>query len=658
MKPTCLLVSLLTLVVGCEGIKPINLRSQSPEVTTDAAPIETRASVQTELIGNFVNVGNRNVVVLEGVGLVTGLPGTGGDPPVSPWRAKLLDDMRRRGIENPNQILQSRSTALVVVRAYLPYLVKKGDRFDVQVYIPDDADVTNLNGGYLLSVDLVEKTKVADNKVLEGFVYAKAEGPIMVGAIGEDQADEQRAVLLRGRVLQGGVSLKDRDLQLMLRNEYRSEHMSYRIATRVGERYYDYEGSGQRVPLAVAKTNELIDLKLHSQYKNNDERYVQVIRNMALKESDIAERLRIQELHERLHNPVTSELASIQLEAIGRPALDTLKSGLKNPSLEVQFHSAQALAYMGDSSGVAILGRAAKEEPAFRVFALAALAAINEAESYVQLRKLLDEPSAETRYGAFRALRSLDEQDPLVRGEQLPGGFRLHVLDVPAPHMIHMTRYKMAEIVLFGPQQKFTIPLISRAGKDIMVTARAGESQITLSRITLEETVRKQVPNDVAAVIRAATEMGATYPDVAQLLMQAYEQGNLAGRLEFDALPRAGRVYQREGDEFTATYHRRSRIGRTSMAPTLYNDADRIFDPERGSSVDDEELDDEEPESSEPGATSETAPSGRASSADVTSIDETADVDDSTPTASEDPPAEETPAEKPWNNFLKKIYGF
>lgn len=595
LKPTTILVwACVTGLIGCGKFDLMNFRSQTPdEQPTESLLEETRTKVETPLIGEYVNVGNLNTVVLEGVGLVTGLPGTGGNPPVSSYRTRLLDEMNRRGIENPNKILSSKSTALVVVRAYLPPLVKKGERFDVEVRVPGESDTKSLNGGFLLETFLTEQAYVQGEGILEGHIFAKAAGPILTGTTSYDEgADTQRGTLLRGRVLSGGVSLRDRDMSLLLRNAYRSERMSFRVATRIGQRFFDYEVGGHLVPLAEAKTNELIELKIHSRYKDNFPRYVQVIRNISLKESDVAERVRMEHLADELQDPVTAERAALQLEAIGKPAVDILKKGLQNPSAEVQFYSAVALAYLGDGSGVRVLERSAREEPAFRIFALAAMAVVDESESFTALRELLNGDSAETRYGAFRSLKALDPQDPFVRGELMPSGFRLHVLDVEGDPMVHMTRRKMAELVVFGTGQKFTMPLIARAGKNIMINGRSGDDQLTISKITLNETVDRVVPNDVPSVIRAISELGASYPDVAQFLIQAESQSNLASRLEFDALPRAGRVYLRPSDEFTASYQKKSRIGRPTMAPNIFNDDEHAVDPEREDEED--EFEDEE----------------------------------------------------------------
>ena len=73
-----------------------------------------------------------NPLVLEGVGLVTGLRSTGGDQPPSNQRRMILEDMRRRRVATPNAILQSSSTAVVNVRVYVPPLAEKFESISVQ----------------------------------------------------------------------------------------------------------------------------------------------------------------------------------------------------------------------------------------------------------------------------------------------------------------------------------------------------------------------------------------------------------------------------------------------------------------------------------------------------------------------------------------------
>src|SRR5687768_18096942 len=46
--------------------------------------------------------------------------------------------------------------------------------------------------------------------------------------------------------------------------------------------------------------------------------------------------------------PYTTLFRSLQLEAIGKEAIPTLKKGLKSRDLETRFHSAEALAYLDE----------------------------------------------------------------------------------------------------------------------------------------------------------------------------------------------------------------------------------------------------------------------------------------------------------------------
>lgn len=566
MNPSRISCWLLLLALCGAGCEQLNLRSQSPdEEESVAAAEEFETEVRTPYVGDYAVIAGMDSIVLEGVGLVTGLDGTGEDPPVSVYRTALLEDMKKRGVRNPNLVLQSPSTALVVVRAYLPPLVREGDRFDVEVRLPENSEAKSLSGGWLMETRLSERAIVPGRGVMKGHVFAKAQGPVLIST-GEGEDETAPGVLRRGKVLGGGVSLKSLDLSLYLRNEYRSVRNSQRIATRIGQRFHSYNQYGLKEPLAEAKTDQHIVLKVHPRYRDNYSRYLQVIRNIAFRETPVAQRVRMQRLQQRLLVPETSEKAALQLEAIGHEAIPILKTGLKSPLLEVRFHSAVALAYLEDSTGLPVLAEAAAKERAFRVYALAAMAVTDDAEAHVLLRELMNDQSAELKYGAFRALWTLDRNDPFIRGEVVNDEFALHVLDTKGDPMIHLTHRKRAEIVLFGADQTFRTPMAVRAGNHILVTSSPGSETITVSRYeTGEEDLRRDVSNRVADVIRTAAEFGASYPDIAQMLVQAEKQYNVRGRIEIDALPQAGRVYYRPGPKQAQT-----RIGRTSLMPNMF----------------------------------------------------------------------------------------
>jgi hypothetical protein len=258
-------------------------------------------------------------------------------------------------------------------------------------------------------------------------------------------------------------------------------------------------------------------------------------------------------LEQQLTDPLTAANAAVRLEAVGSDeAKEILKKGAKSLDPEVRFYAAEALAYLDDTAAVEVLAGVAENEPAFRVNALAALSAMDDVMAYDALRSMLEVKSAETRYGAFRALWAMNKHDPFLRDEYLGEQFHYHALDVPGPDMIHVTRSFLPEIVVFGKEQCLKTPLVLDAGKNILIRGEA-DGKITVSRFTAgDEPQKREVSARVDDVIRAIVELGGTYPDVVQALQQAAAAGALAGRFEVDALPQAGRRYDREVQQASA----------------------------------------------------------------------------------------------------------
>jgi hypothetical protein len=577
-------VSLLSFSIGCAQLgletpdfsklgSKLSMRSQSPEKEdpSDDFDDELTTRIAVPMVGDYTTFTGLHRVVLEGVGLVVGLNGTGGDPPPSTYREALVDDMRRRNIREWKEILRSPDTALVVVRAYLPPLIAKGDRFDVDIRVPGDTGASSLNGGRLMETILSETALVPGQGVMKGHVVAKARGPILISP---EEGDEENlaGVLKRGRVLGGGVSLIERDMALYVRSNFRTYRNITRLAAKIGRRFYAYDQYGLREPLAKAQTDQRILLKVHPLYRHNYPRFLQVVQNIAFRETAVSRRVRLKRLEHDLLKPEKAQRAALQLEAIGDEAISVLKTGLKSKHLECRFHAAHALSYLEESAGVEVLKEAAHEERAFRVFSYASLSIIDDPQAHMALRDLMDvhvdasgktTDSAETRYGAFRALWTLDRNDPFIAGDHLRKEFWLHSLETTGDPMVHITNRKRAEVVLFGADQQFITPMAVRAGNHILVTSRSGSQSITISRfMPYGDDKRKVVSKRIEEVIRVAAEFGASYPDIAQMLVQADRQGNLQGRFEIDALPQAGRVFYRNGN--------RTRLGRSSLTPNMY----------------------------------------------------------------------------------------
>jgi flagellar basal body P-ring protein FlgI len=646
-----LCVLALLSAAGCQKFSM--LRSQNPD-DDDESKVQ-----ETVFIADQVTVFGLHTVQVETVGIVTGLDNTGGDSSPSLWRTMAVDEMRRRGVKNPNTVLNSPDTALVIVRAALPPVIEIDDHFDVEVVLPENSTATSLKGGWLLDCSLSEQAIVPGKAPMKGHVLARAEGPIMLST-GEGDSASMAGVLKRGRILGGGVYkgglLKEsRDMGLYLRNDLRSVRQSKRIASTIGKRFHSFE-HGLKKPLATAKTDQKIELKIHPRYKDNFVRYVQVIRHIAINETEVEKRERMERLRKSLLVPQTAGNSAMELEAIGHDSILILKEGLKSQSAEVRFYSADALAYLGDSSGAQVLAEAARNEDAFRVFALAALATLDDTVTRDLLKDLMTEPtieikdgerhevwSAETCFGAYRTLHTIDKDDSFIRGEPMhKGEFQLHVLKSEGEPMVHLSMHRSPEIVLFNDDQRLRTPISLSAGRHILVTAPAGSDKVTVSRFEAGLDNDRQIVcgTKVADVIRAVSKLDASYPDVAQMLVQAENQANIDGRLQLDALPQAGRIYRRPASDIPgpdgriASTQSTTRVGKPNLVPNLFpaidqkgdaglddddGDDDKGTDDSDDSKKSDVETTDTNSKSAEPAKSGE---SGEASIADVSETSE------------------------------------
>jgi hypothetical protein len=333
----------------------------------------------------------------------------------------------------------------------------------------------------------------------------------------------------------GGVSLTDRDLGLVLAPEHRSFAMSKRIGDWINRRFHAVV-RGARRGVATPQTDRYISLEVPPVYRHNLWRYMRVVQSVAVIEPPGGRHARLQLLARQLEDPVTAPAAALRLEAIGKEAIPTLRKGLESKDAEIRFAAAEALAYLGESIAATHLADAATNLRSTRPGALAALGVLDDANGVDALQSLLATRSAETRYGAFRALWRMDPDLPLVRGDRLGDACSLHVLDVKGPPLVHVTRSTRPEIVFFGTEHPVSDGLRAEAGASIVVVVDGDTA--TVSRFTPGQPDQQvQVPAGADTIVRSIVEIGGTYPDAVQFLQQATSGRALGSRLAFDALP-------------------------------------------------------------------------------------------------------------------------
>lgn len=543
-----------------------------------------------ETIGDLSFVVSRGETKVEGVGLVVGLDNTGVDPPPSWYRKQLIDEMTKAGIEKADRFLASSQVSMVIVRLTIPIGVGPKDPLDVQVEVPPACGTKSLAGGYLLLARLRE-VMLAGGAPRGGPEMALAQGPVMTGTPAKPHD------LKIGRVLGGGKVKKEYPFTLVIKENRESVRTSKMLETVVNERFHQTE-DGHQKGVANAKTPSYLELKVPTVYHQNQPHFFRVIQLLQMIDSPELRIRRIDAWSHDLLDPTTAGVAAMKLEGLGPGGIEPLQTGLKSSNPQIRFFCAEALAYLNDISGVDTLGDTVVHQKEFRTYALAALAAMDQPASHLKLRKLMDDPTIEVRYGAFNALRTLDPRDPFlghVRVLNAPKNdededassdsmafslasasrrralqddpFSLYIVDSEGPPLVHVSRSRRSEIVIFGRQLKLLPPIVLDSGP-ILLNASLYDDKLEISKIVASRDsdgdVKISTSLDLAEVVKRTANLGATYPDLVSMLETADRHKNLPGKLVVDAVPSANSKYLEAvlGKDFTAK--RDSAVKRTS----------------------------------------------------------------------------------------------
>ena len=536
----CLCVLFLS-TGGCNVLFP-GKKDKDP-LLDNAFNFETEDG-KPKLVGDCVSVSTSQTIPVRGFGLVVNLPGTGGEDANTFHYQWVYDDLNRQKYTGIRALLARPDTAVVEVIGHMHAGIQKGDRFDVQILLPPNTNTNSLRGGVLVETRLTEMVGSTEG-VLTNSTRAIAAGPIMVDdptATGTSNPSG----LKKGTILSGAVTAESRSLSLIMKDK--SIAGIAQIAKAINDRFY--LTTGPKKGVATAETDQLIVLDIHPSYAHDVSRYVRVVQSITCRESAGQQLRRIERLKEELFVRETAQQAAFQLEAIGKPGIDVLQQALRNPDMEIRFHAATSLAYLGDSTSAKVLAEIAQQEPAFRVYALNALSVMkNDLEAEYYLQELLHVPSAETRYGAFRALKTRNPMDQTIRGEVPGGQFSYHGITSQAVPMVHITTQRSPEIVLFGTDIFLKQPFYLEAGATIYVNGQVPGSVVITRFVTEGLDEQRTVSNRLDEIIRAVVDLGGTYPDIVQMLRQADMMHALSCRLEVNCLPEPNRIYRRPSRE-------------------------------------------------------------------------------------------------------------
>lgn len=529
-----------------------------------AARAADRTKAIDEKVADIARTTGLGRTTLEGVGLVVGLSGTGSDPKPSAYRERIKTEIQRNPDLDADGILGDprKRVAMVLVRATIIAGMTPEDELNVEILLPPGSETTSLSGGFLMETWLYEGL-MATGGTLEGKKWVKAVGPIITGTA-EDPTDEKA-----GRVLGGGRIKEGLPYYVFIDSKHRSGMVAKQLEDLINYRFQYRDGRFKK-GVATAKTDNRIELRVPDRYHQNQLRFVQVLSQLRLRTTPALLEQRKVEWAAELLDPQKAGVAALKLEGLGAVAIPELTAGLESEHPQVRFFAAEALAYLDDPAGTEALARTAIEYPEFRPFALTALAAMDQPAGILRLRELMSETEPSVRYGAFNALRTSDPTDPFLgrvrvlglleerraadpmamqvgddsptpsKAEPLPPDpFELYVVRSDGPPMVHVSRNRRREVVLFGAGQELMPPVVLGGIGPVLLNANANDERIEVSAISLSGRAPQVMVSstDLAEVIRTAAALGATYPQIVTILEGADAQANLTASLAVDALP-------------------------------------------------------------------------------------------------------------------------
>jgi hypothetical protein len=557
----------MLVLTGC--VNP-ETRAQSAEEAEREKDLEVR------LIGDVTEVASVQPIQVNGIGLVTGLDGTGYSPNGA-YRSMLEQQLRKQKVDNVKALLDSPNNCLVVVTVYIPAGSRKGDVLDVEVTLPDQSKgkVSSLRGGYLQDCILRDyeskKNLLPDYKgpdgLLGGHICAHARGPLLVGFANANFGNEEESLeMLHARIWGGGISDIDRPLNLLLKHDNKTFRMANAVADKLNLMFQDdvrarrlsqnqqlylldditrqlnekHQQNMGRGELAKAVSESVINLRVPYAYRFNAERYLRVARLTPLRETTEQQGNYRRRLQKMLLDPAETIRASLRLEALGKESLPALKHGLESEHPLVRFAAAEALAYLGNTAGVEELARLAERHAELRMYCLMALSSLDEGICRAKLAEMLTADDASLRCGAFRAMRLVQDDKGLRKelgGEVLGNSFWLHHVAPQSSRLVYFALGKKAEIVLFGDNIQLA-PVRVLAGSEFVVSMERGDDRCTVTRITSQNgSTYKQCTPRLEDVLRTMVNMGAGYPEAVDLLRKLDDRQAINCPVAANSLP-------------------------------------------------------------------------------------------------------------------------
>jgi hypothetical protein len=424
-------------------------------------------------IGSVSRIHFFEAIPVRGIGIVAGLYGTGSSecPPLV--RQNLEKEIWKQFPDNSlnaRAFIESKNTAVVEVFGVIPALSSGRTAFDVAVRPLSSSQTTSLDGGHLYATELKELNRLTNLQQLSMFskTMATAEGPVYSNHL---SASPETAGLWH--VLGGAKPMQGSKISLIV------ERPDFLITNAIRNRINERFRSKTATPLSV----EEIVIQIPSEYLDDKERFLKMILSLQLGDHPELRQIRIDDLIQQLIDQPEKTRPEIALEAIGRPAMDSVAVLLEHPDEAVRFHAARCMLNAGDNRAIRPL-RNILLNPAsnFRVPAIESLGRnATRSDARAIVTTALNDSDIQVRLAAYEALLRMNSS--AISRKIIGGDFVIDSVVCPGPKIIYAYQQKSPRIVLFGsPIYCNDDIFIQSDDGTVTLNAKDGDKFVSISR--------------------------------------------------------------------------------------------------------------------------------------------------------------------------------
>lgn len=484
-------------------------------------------------------------VVVEGYGLVGGLPGTGSaycPPQLRAYLKQYILAQLPTERANLDALIDDMSTAVVRLEGVLPPTPSMDDRFDVRVSLIPGSEATSVHGGWLYRSELVRMgTFGVDTRPL-----ATVEGPVFINSIGTVNPDTRT-----GFVLGGGRARQEYVAMLQLRRP--DPQMANVVRNRLTERY------GPTVVRSVSPSG--IELRIPPEYRLRKERFIAMVPTTYLEVTNELTTARVNTFVHQLAVGEDKDEAEHAVEALGRESLGRLGVLLRTSDPEVRLRAARCMLGLGDDRGLLPLRELAlNSKSPHRIEALdAVMVSAKRNDALALARRLLRDEDVTIMLAAYEHLRRME--DPTIRQELIGRSFQLEQVMQTNRRVIFVSRSGEPRVVLFGAPLECTNDVfVESPDQTIVVNARRDQDHVSITR---KHPTRSGIMGplragfEVGSIVRilgadaTATPqgqlqgLGVSYGDIIAILQQLSARDAVDARFLAGPLPKIGHTVKR-----------------------------------------------------------------------------------------------------------------